>query len=64
MRMDLLNNLMQIGLTVSLAALVPLMLRRVMKERCGAIFAQPQYSTDNAMGVAILTWRQLKERGA
>ena len=33
MRMDLLNNLMQIGLTVSLAALVPLMLRRVMKKR-------------------------------
>ena len=33
MRMDLLNNLMQIGLTVSLAALVPLVLRRVMKKR-------------------------------
>ena len=29
----LLNNLMQIGLTVSLAALVPLVLRRVMKKR-------------------------------
>lgn len=29
----LLNNLMQIGLTVSLAALVPLMLRRLMKKR-------------------------------
>lgn len=27
---------------------------------CGAIVAQPQYSTDNAMGVAILTWRALK----
>ena len=27
----LLNNLMQIGLTVSLAALVPLILRRLMK---------------------------------
>ncbi len=24
----------------------------------GAVFAQPQYSTDNAMGVAILTWMQ------
>ena len=29
----LLNNLMQIGLTVSLAALVPLILRRLMKKR-------------------------------
>lgn len=28
----LLNNLMQIGLTVSLAALVPLILRRLMKK--------------------------------
>lgn len=37
-------------------------LRRGMSERCGAIFAQPQYSTDNAMGVAILTHRAL-ERG-
>lgn len=27
---------------------------------CGAIVAQPQYSTDNAMGTAILTWRALK----
>ena len=26
----------------------------------GVIFAQPQYSTDNAMGTAILTWRALK----
>jgi N6-L-threonylcarbamoyladenine synthase len=25
-----------------------------------AIFAQPQYSTDNAMGVAILTYRALE----
>lgn len=38
-------------------------LRRGMSERCGAVFAQPQYSTDNAMGVAILTHRAL-ERGA
>ena len=48
----LLNNLMQIGLTVSLAALVPLILRRLMKNairpvwyvwcgrfsRCGCLF--------------------------
>ena len=26
----------------------------------GAIFAEPQYSTDNAMGIAILTWRAQK----
>ena len=32
-------------------------------ESCGALFAQPRYSTDNAMGVAILTWLAL-ERGA
>lgn len=38
-------------------------LRRGMSEQCGAIFAQPQYSTDNAMGVAILTHRAL-ERGS
>lgn len=34
-------------------------LRAALKRHCGAIFAQPQYSTDNAMGVAILTWRAL-----
>ena len=33
----LLNNLMQIGLTVSLAALVPLILRRLMKKRYPAM---------------------------
>lgn len=32
------------------------MLRQVM-EPTGAVFAQPQYSTDNAMGVAILAYR-------
>ena len=37
-------------------------LRQAMREQCGAVFAQPQYSTDNAMGVAILTHRML-ERG-
>jgi len=31
-----------------------------MERICGAIFAQPQYSTDNAMGTAILTWRALE----
>lgn len=32
-------------------------LRAVMGEACGAVFAQPRYSTDNAMGVAILVHR-------
>ena len=31
--MQIMNNLIQIGLTVSLAALVPLLLRRVLKKR-------------------------------
>ena len=35
-------------------------LRRVMESGCGALFSQPQYSTDNAMGVAILTQRLLE----
>ena len=35
-------------------------LREAMERRCGAVFAQPQYSTDNAMGTAILTWRALE----
>ena len=35
------------------------LLRKTME---GALFAEPQYSTDNAMGVAILTYRAL-ERG-
>ena len=38
------------------------LLRKTMSEQCGALFAQPEYSTDNAMGVAILTHRAL-ERG-
>lgn len=37
-------------------------LRQAMEGECGAIFAKPEYSTDNAMGVAILTHRAL-ERG-
>ena len=32
------------------------MLRRVMQP-LNAIFSEPQYSTDNAMGVAVLTYR-------
>lgn len=37
-------------------------LRGVLKEACGAWFAQPQYATDNALGIAILT-RRAMERG-
>ncbi len=37
-------------------------LRAVMEHICHALFAPPQYSTDNAMGVAILAHRML-ERG-
>ena len=37
-------------------------LRSAMERACGALFAQPQYAADNAMGTAILTWRAL-ERG-
>ena len=36
--------------------LVISMLRKVM-EPLGAVFAMPQYSTDNAMGVAVLAHR-------
>lgn len=35
-------------------------LRFMLTEFCQAIFAQPEYSTDNAIGTAILTWRALK----
>jgi len=37
-------------------------LRAAMQDTCGAVFAEPRYSTDNDMGVAILTHRAL-ERG-
>lgn len=37
-------------------------LRSAMGRACGAVFAQPRYSTDNALGVAILAHRAL-ERG-
>lgn len=32
-------------------------LRRALTEQCQAVFAQPEFSTDNAMGAAILTYR-------
>lgn len=35
-------------------------LRLELETHCHAIFAQPEYSTDNAMGPAILAWRSLK----
>ena len=35
-------------------------LRMGLTDICGAIVAHPQYSSDNAMGTAILTWRALK----
>ena len=38
-------------------------LRRALVE-CGALFAWPEHSKDNAMGVAILTHRLMEERGA
>ena len=40
------------------------LLRQVMEQECGAIFAQPRFSTDNAMGTAILTWRALERERA
>lgn len=35
-------------------------LRTELRERCGAVFAKPEFSADNAMGAAVLTWRALK----
>lgn len=37
-------------------------LRDALERNCGALFAQPRYSTDNAMGTAVLTWRALEAR--
>lgn len=37
-------------------------IRASLEQACGAVFAQPQYATDNALGVAILAHRAL-ERG-
>ncbi len=39
-------------------------LRRALGELCGALFAAPEFSTDNAMGTAVLTWRRLERGGA
>ena len=39
-------------------------LRAVLKASCGAVFAEPRYSTDNAMGVAILARRLLDREEA
>ena len=36
-------------------------IRDAMEKACGAVFAQPQYATDNALGVAILTHRALEQ---
>ena len=35
-------------------------LRAGLTDICGAIVAEPRYSTDNAIGIAVLTWRALK----
>ncbi|MCI8989430.1 MAG: DNA-binding protein [Lawsonibacter sp.] len=39
-------------------------LRAGLTKLCGAVFAEPRYSTDNAMGTAILTWRAAQKEGA
>ena len=36
-------------------------IRAALERACGAVFAQPQYATDNALGVAILTHRALNQ---
>ena len=35
-------------------------IRAALEQTCGAVFAQPQYATDNALGVAILAHRALE----
>ena len=37
-------------------------LRAALEEACGAIFARPEYATDNALGIALLTWRAKEGR--
>ena len=37
-------------------------LRGALQEACGAWFALPKYSTDNALGIALLTWRAMERR--
>lgn len=39
-------------------------LREALQRQCHALFARPQFSTDNAMGTAILTWRALERERA
>ena len=39
-------------------------IRGAMERICGAVFAQPQYATDNALGVAILAHRALEREVA
>lgn len=36
-------------------------IRGAMERGCGAVFAQPRYAADNALGVAILTHRALEQ---
>ena len=36
-------------------------IRAALERACGAVFAQPQYATDNALGVAILAHRALEQ---
>ena len=37
------------------------LIRKELEKSAGAVFAPPQYSTDNALGVAVLTYRALGE---
>lgn len=39
-------------------------LRQVLTDSCQAVFAQSRYSTDNAMGVAVLAYRLLERKGS
>ena len=36
-------------------------IRAALERTCGAVFAQPQYATDNALGVAILAHRAMEQ---
>lgn len=38
-------------------------LRERLTAMCGTLFAEPRYSTDNATGTAILTWRAARAEG-
>lgn len=39
-------------------------LRQVLTDSCQTVFAQSRYSTDNAMGVAVLAYRLLERKGS